>query len=1749
MPARYVDPKQLAECEGLATFAAEDEVTGSKVALKVLDERVCTPSLRLAFLRSYEQQSLMGLPAAPDVTPLEREGDKLFFATAFVHGVPFGANVSGEYEVAELLRLLFLAVSGLHSAGIIHGNLKPSNVLLTAKPKKELRLLDAGFWGYEAMAVQRRSSALFWPHELKTTGLADLRSDFFGFGLLAFEVVTGQAVDEKVLSGLCSRDRESAAAWLNEHAGGAHERLLDLIIGATSPSLIDRPQSCFELGELLSTALGQKLAPKSSSSRHSFSLCAESVGHQEALERLNELTAEARQRGVGIVKASGPPGSGKSRFLEEFLAECENDGLLAASCVCREMPLSPATCLLHLLESVAARTGRQHRESLQAEAAAMKESRWGIHSGHAGKCYVSALQRQSGILPVSGVSIQGLCETLRDEFWVFAIDDAHNLLASDVAVLMALLSRLQSQSKERRKRKGGLLLLLTVRESTRGNRATGESSRSLNYETALGALDGLLPAPQVETVSLGPIDAGSTDFLIRSILGSKHSLPALSSSLFDVIGGNAGWLSAGARAVCAQEGVPTPIDEKGKQLLEASPIRRRSFQPHRELAKALIGSLCPESVEVLEALAALPCGASTTLLDSVLLGRPGQFIRSTDDLCRRGVLSYRCTPSSVQVDFRHESFREVCSDSISKAKERETNRRAADYWRKTLTEEESEESATLAYHLARSDDGAGAVQRLEILAESFIATGDYRQATNLLEDAVAIFDRAASAPLGPSDLEQGIRLHCSLGDMYSTLSDYDRALSSYQKADSLADGNGLGSDRCGCLLRIGELHRLRGEPQKAIVVLDQAGSLARTIGDAQKEAAAAHGIGKAHWHLGKLEESLKSFRTALKCARKTKNEVERGAILHNIGSVFWVQGDYQQAMEHFSQARDICQKAGEEHMCAVATNSLGSVHAEQSEIAAAIDCFNEALTTFQRLGDRRNLSTTLQNIASSHFIAGEIGLALEEIDNAIQVKSKIGDTGGLATALSTRGEILREIGDVDGALRSRHEALRLVSPEKEPFISQGIRLQLGLDHLAAGNFESARYFLEESLNERADIRSSEATVAMLGLAELHLELEDSSRAIALCQEALSLLDQGKKAIGRTSCLITLANAYIRERRFDEASRCLKQAGTAVPELHAPFVQFQFYRALGRYHRRAGNPDESYSSYSIAASVLEGLHASLPEHRRRHFYRQRLIAHFLKGWRETKLGMDEDAKDKEPSQEVKQELSDEVSPVPPQQWEETTGPELTEVCDIILSHVLTATAFEIGCIAIRADSGRLQLTRARDEEGRQLEPKQIGQAAVVCRNVNTTGTPVFIHKDSKKPPWLPDQTDPKSVLCVPLVDKGDRLGALYLESPGHKQAPSDRTVEHVSSLARLAAKLIESALRQKSQNDYIKELLDRTRLLAGEDAALPMLVPASDSPTRKSPFPEMVGNSEALLQVAREASKVLKTDITVLITGETGTGKELLAQAIHTRSHRRDGPLVIINCGAIPRELVESELFGHEKGAFTDARRQKPGRLEYGDKGTIFLDEVGELSLDVQVKLLRFLETKAIERVGGAGQIQIDCRIVAATNRDLVAAVKTGEFREDLYYRLSVIHLELPPIRDRGDDILRMANHFLAIAREKHSRKKKIFSVKAVERMMQHSWPGNVRELQNRVEKAVLLSAGNAITAADLGLVGRGESQVPRLRDVKDDVEISRLKTALRASGGNVAQAARMIGLSRQNFYRLLKKHGLTLEQYRTSPDT
>lgn len=460
--------------------------------------------------------------------------------------------------------------------------------------------------------------------------------------------------------------------------------------------------------------------------------------------------------------------------------------------------------------------------------------------------------------------------------------------------------------------------------------------------------------------------------------------------------------------------------------------------------------------------------------------------------------------------------------------------------------------------------------------------------------------------------------------------------------------------------------------------------------------------------------------------------------------------------------------------------------------------------------------------------------------------------------------------------------------------------------------------------------------------------------------------------------------------------------------------------------------------------------------------------------------------------------------------------LAPLLELMMDQVIALTQADRGFLILLED-GVPSVKVARNPRRENLADAAALLSDSIVSKVLETRRPQLVHDALSDPAFSQSASVMNlkflSVLCTPLVERGEVIGLIYLGNDRFAHRFDERSLKLLKIWAAQGSLVLRNALllnELRLDNEALREVLDTQR------------------------FGELIGTSEAMRSIYRKIAKVAATDVSVLITGETGTGKELVAREIHRRSPRSKGPFVTINCGAIPENLLESELFGHLRGAFTGAVSTRKGKFQAADGGTLFLDEIGEMPLALQVKILRALQERTVTKVGDNRADPVDIRIVAATNRVLEDEIRQGRFREDLYYRLNVVTLPVPPLRERGEDIPLLANFFLGRAVRDLGARVKGFAQSALAGMRRHAWPGNVRELENRVKKAVVLAERALVTDADLDLDADMPKEVLPLAQAKEDFQRRYINQVLAWNNGNRTQTARDLGVDPRTIYRHLE---------------
>ena len=462
-------------------------------------------------------------------------------------------------------------------------------------------------------------------------------------------------------------------------------------------------------------------------------------------------------------------------------------------------------------------------------------------------------------------------------------------------------------------------------------------------------------------------------------------------------------------------------------------------------------------------------------------------------------------------------------------------------------------------------------------------------------------------------------------------------------------------------------------------------------------------------------------------------------------------------------------------------------------------------------------------------------------------------------------------------------------------------------------------------------------------------------------------------------------------------------------------------------------------------------------------------------------------------------------------------ELPLLLEHLMDAVVDLTKADKGFL-ILADNGALQIRVARNLDRQNIEDAVEQVSDSIIAKVIEGRQPLIVSDAIHDAEFNSSQSvinlNLCSVMCVPLLDRGKLLGLIYVGNDNIANLFTRAHLDMLETFAGQASLIVANAFLVNDLRHDNEELKDRLK---------------------DKRFGTIIGSCAAMRDVFRTVEKVAPTGVNVLVTGETGTGKELIANEIHLRSPRAGGPFVTINCGAIPESLLESELFGHVKGAFTGASQTREGKFQAAHGGTIFLDEIGEMPLNLQVKLLRVLQEHTITKVGATNLEHVDIRVIAATNRDLDRAVQEGQFREDLFYRLNVVMMRLPPLRDRGQDIVLIARYLVQKICDELNLPERVLDTEATNALMRYHWPGNIRQLENRLKKALVLADGPELQPADLDLEGEDLDMPLPLADAKEQFAFQYIMETLERNGGNRTQTAKELGVDPRTIFRYLEK--------------
>jgi transcriptional regulator with GAF, ATPase, and Fis domain/tetratricopeptide (TPR) repeat protein len=1707
---RYQILRALGAGAAGGVFLVEDRIRGgAPIALKRLNARA-DELLRASFEREFAvlaQVALPGVARVLDFGLAEPEGDDLggpFFTRSYVEGEPLdvaAARLDVNGRIALLVRVAAV-VGPLHRRGVVHGDLKPANLIVDADGAPHV--IDFGLARATGERASRESTGggtpEFMAPELLSGEGASVRGDVYALGATLWTVLTGAPP----FAALGARALGARLAGKLPEIPGDLSPLAVRALGIALRALAPDPTRRLPAVDELRIALEELLPDAQRVVAALPFVVPRPRGHERALARLDSWVESRPPGGAPVALVSGARGAGRTTLLRELKWRLQVRGV-------------------RVLEA----------------------------SGSAGEglALLAQLVRQAAVLATDDDLARHVGERALE---VFARGDAasEGALADALARLVAALVR--------RGRTALFVDDLDHAETTVGAALRGVVHADGVEGTVIVASASDVGAPAVKTlgahepVALGALSAEDVAQLAADGLGPVDA--SVVAALVVRTSGVAGSVIE-ALAALATKDAPTAED------VRALPVGAAGAS----LAQARLAAAPADTVPLLRVLAvaggAVPERVASALT-RVLAGR-ARLRRGGDVVA---------TAEALGLVVRAGDALSLADDAL------------ADAVRAELGEERV--FATAVRLLAAPVESGPAVivlrGRLAIAARDLSAIrthvpGAARElaAHGAGRVAAALLSSALEYVSGPDALAA----HLELSRLRYAAGEYDDATRHAQAV--LGDAEATEGERSDAVIAAGRALTAAGRYDDAVTTLAQlpSGAPARARALARRE------LAKVHLRRGEYDAALAAAEDGLAAAASSPEGVDdpvRVELLTSAGMVASYRGDRATARARYEEALGVARRAAARRDEANVLTYLAIDHQRAGELPQARDLYAQSLEIARELGDVGSMATFALNLGTVSYTLGEPARAAEHYEAAARLARRAGRTPtdlgarvNLANVHVYLGLYERARAEAEQVRREAEAAgLRAIAAQATTVLAERAAREGSIDVALAGYDDGvARY--------RALGQKREVTETLLDSAEVLLDRDgpvDASAAAARLAEARSLAEEEGTGDFKLRLRVLLARARGATGDADGAAHDLEAVLRDVRAVNDRELEWQVLAAAGRFHALRGADFLSRRHDQMAVEVLEAIAGTLARDHREPFWndprrrdvRRRATTGELPSEPGTQPAVHGGGGSRDERATRLLEITKRLA----------TEHDLSRLLERITDAAVDLSGAERGFVLLVDESGALAPRTARDTT--QSGDPHVAFSQSIAEAVLIDGEPI-VTVDARDDRRLSEYMSVhklmlRSVACLPIRGSKRTVGVLYLEHRLRRGRFEEADLDLLFAFADQAAIALENARLIEENERRRGELEEANRALAAANAEIERLLVARtaelddarrDLDRARAELVQshdrdgIVGRSEPMRRVFAMIDRVRDTSVPVVIHGESGTGKELVARAIHYGGARAKRPFVAINCAAIPEALLESELFGHARGAFTGADRERRGVFAQASGGTLLLDEIGDMPSKMQVDLLRVLQDGRVRPVGSETDELVDVRVIAASNKPLAKLVQKGRFREDLFYRLSVVDVQLPPLRERPEDIPLLIEHFLARFAEQYAQPPKRLSRDAVARLVAHPLPGNVRQLEHVLLHAWVLVEGAVLREADLGLdapsaasaPGRegasdgsparapapsivAAAEVPESLDAHKTSEKRRILEALAACGWNRVRAAAKLGIPRRTFYRRLREHGI-----------
>jgi transcriptional regulator with GAF, ATPase, and Fis domain len=1619
---------------------------GKLVALKRLNEQ---EDHRGALAYEFDYLAKLHHPNLARAFDFSEDDEGWYFTSEFVDGpdILSWSRNAVEQDVYRAMAALLRALALLHDRDLVHGDLSPSNVLISVSEQggPTPKLLDLG--GARRPGQPGKASTLgFTAPEILTGRGVLTSSDLYSFGVLLSMAIfnknpfgTGNPVEtvRRQIAGEIDLPDASIAPT----AGLCRELV--------NPDPAQRPKSAEETIERLAHTANIDLAV------HMGALSGGDLPDPRVVGRRLEIAALASLldrvddlHGERVALITGPSGIGKSTMLSEIVRFAQLSGFNVVGRA--GAPVSGDELLSGLLMSAG--------QALLSPTSRRALKPW---AGGQSKATKDDRQLELSSQSVGFAAAETLAAACALKPVLVAIDDFEQ---TDSLAQMVAETLLRAVSEERAARPRAAVIIAGDRDN----------------------LSRKFPELEALRTDLKPLDARSVDELVSSMLPGVSLPRDLSKDIF-----------------LTSEGVPGVAEQLVRQAI--GPGDSGDLQAR---AKKMVASMDQGAKEILAVLSLVRDSSPLGSLKAI--GADGDLI---DRLVKSGFI-YEVKRAEGPEIQAAPAAGIAALEEISAAR------------RDLLVDQLSEwlcgcgRLADAAHLWSEIGKKSAASETLSSLARECLERGDPT-------GAGAWFQKALT--LAPEGQERRSMAREAV-DIWRSVGELDLALE-WLPAAKIDEGEKA--------LIEAELNLELGRHREALDLAQR--SLKRTQDPALDGVIAA-----AELQLGLHEQALS---TALKGLNSTVSDKPnaRTARLAQIGGLACIYlGRVEQAASLLEKAASDFETAGDLVGQIKVLANTGMLSRRKGDLSEARRQYDRAVSLAKEAGDRQRQGLHLMNRATVALVAGDIGSAFRDYMIALDIAAVLGNDFARAQVEVNLADLLSGLGDQKAALHATSQAIRRCRSLGQERLEARAVLAAGTATLRAGDLFRAESRLSEARRKFAAAGDDVGRIkADLQLADLYLCKGDIERARDLAEKTADLaLERGMSGEMARAFVLTARTMAIKGGDPDRALGMLDEAESLFTAESMPDEIWRLKAHRARILRQAGREDSAEHSLSLARASLEEALSKVPDEYKQSFLGWGEALELTAGETTTDVStpLNRKALDLMRVMEVNRELAQEHDP--------------KRLLSLIMKYAVELTGAERGMIVMpRGDEMEPVVIHQISDEtdvsfSRSVAEKVVNEGRAVLA-IDAMGDERFREFVSVHTMKL------RSILAVPLRVRRRIVGVVYLDSRlkagifseadrelleafGSQAAISLETARLVSENAKRCEDLQRANQEIGNLTVQLEEKLERNEAKLRRVGALLQKTQTTEAERLKENG--IIGRAPAMQQIMRMIDRIALTDVQVYIFGASGTGKELVARAIHAQSERRENPFVPVNCGALPPKLLASELFGHMRGAFTGAVGDRPGLFKLADKGTLFLDEVTDMDPEMQAHLLRVLQDGIFRSLGGTEEISVDVRVLSASNRDLDEEVKRGRFREDLFYRLNVVRIDVPPLCERAEDIPLLVDFF---AKRHAVDNPPAFSREAMDILMGADWPGNVRELENEVLRAMTMSSpGQPIGPDDLSprLNKGGTAQTAEgagsLKDRVDSFERAVLQRALAECGGNATRAAKQLGISRAGFYKKLDKYGL-----------